>query len=275
VIDEGEACDDGHLLNSDANLCTFTCKLNICGDGLVHVGVEACDAGANNNDNTYGGCDTHCQLSDHCGDFVVQPPEECDLGANNGTDVTEIGGVPCDQTCRHAAKLCFLSSEVYEVSELGSAQGADFRCQALADASGLDNPAGFMAWISDDLSSPKTRFTPTDLPYVLPNGLRLAHHTAHLLTSGPLIGITITDQKQDLPYERVWTGTAPNGTRLDPPLDCQGWTSNSFQDSARVGLSGVDKQNVDEWDLWKSDRQWSTYKSVSCDFAFRLYCVEQ
>ena len=275
IMEAGEACDDGHLLNSDSNSCTFNCQINVCGDGLVHVGVEACDAGENNNDNTYGGCGTQCQLSDHCGDFTVQPPEECDLGTNNGTGLGEIGGVACDATCRHAAKLCFLSSEVYAVGDLGSALLADDRCQALADAAGFDNPNGFMAWVSDELSSPKTRFTPTTLPYVLPNGLRVAHHTAHLLSSGPLIGITHTDQHQDLPYQWVWTGTAPDGKRLDPPLDCQSWQSNSFKDTARVGLSGVDKQDADEWELWKYDHQWTAYKTVACDKKYRIYCLEQ
>ena len=36
-----EACDDGNESNADG--CTNDCALNVCGDGFVHAGVEACD----------------------------------------------------------------------------------------------------------------------------------------------------------------------------------------------------------------------------------------
>ena len=46
LIDPGEECDDGNRNATDA--CKPDCTLNVCGDGVVHIGVEACDDGARN-----------------------------------------------------------------------------------------------------------------------------------------------------------------------------------------------------------------------------------
>ena len=271
-----EACDDGYGLNSDTAACTLHCQLNICGDALVHLGVEDCDHGLNNNDSpdNYGGCGTDCHFTSYCGDGLIQGAEECDFGRDNGSGNTEIGGVACDDTCRYAAKLCFLSSAVHEASALGSAAKADALCRSAALAAGYDNPNAFMAWVSDDASSPATRFTPSPIPFVLPNGRRIANHSKQLFTTGPLIGITRTDQGEDLSKARVWTGTAANGALFDPNLDCQNWTSKGFADQARIGRSGVDEDDQDEFNQWKSQHHWTSYKTVSCQYQFHLYCFE-
>src|SRR5690349_6118545 len=41
VVDKGEQCDDGNLVDEDG--CTSTCELNVCGDGFLDQGVEECD----------------------------------------------------------------------------------------------------------------------------------------------------------------------------------------------------------------------------------------
>jgi cysteine-rich repeat protein len=65
----------------------------VCGDGLVHAGVEACDDG-----NAVDGdeCSNACAAAG-CGDGVVQMGEDCDLGANN----SETGA--CLPSCKSAA----------------------------------------------------------------------------------------------------------------------------------------------------------------------------
>ena len=39
----GEACDDGNTVNTDA--CLNSCKAARCGDAVVRTGVEECDDG--------------------------------------------------------------------------------------------------------------------------------------------------------------------------------------------------------------------------------------
>jgi cysteine-rich repeat protein len=41
VLDGGEECDDGNLIDQDA--CLATCKFNVCGDTFLNAGVEQCD----------------------------------------------------------------------------------------------------------------------------------------------------------------------------------------------------------------------------------------
>jgi len=277
VLDPGEACDQGHAKNSDSGACSLQCQKAVCGDGLVWAGKEDCDNGSDNNDALYGGCKTNCRLGPHCGDGVLNGPEECDLAAKNGTGEHTLDGVPCSATCRHAGLVTFLSSVAYTGAQLGSAYGADNKCRALAEQAGLDNAKNFRAWISDQVSSPATRFSPAvpGVPYVLLNGLRVANDRQHLMQSGPIVGITLTETGEHLLDARVWTNTTPGGMLEDPLLECKTWSSDFITDKGRVGRSGVDKQDLAEWQAWKSQLQWTSYVTRTCDSPNRLYCFEQ
>ncbi|HEY8380220.1 MAG TPA: DUF4215 domain-containing protein [Nannocystis sp.] len=79
-LDPGEACDDGNQDDQDA--CTVACELNVCGDGIVHLGVEECDDG---NDVDTDACTNACELA-ACGDGIVGPGEMCDDGNDIDTD---------------------------------------------------------------------------------------------------------------------------------------------------------------------------------------------
>ncbi len=87
--DTGEECDDGNDNDNDA--CTTACKTNVCGDGFVNSGVEACDSGSLNNrpcipeygrDCNY--CTSACRLSTvsggYCGDGIIQEPTDSPPG---------------------------------------------------------------------------------------------------------------------------------------------------------------------------------------------------
>lgn len=98
IVDPGEECDDGNRNNNDA--CTNSCRRNVCGDGIVHVGVEECDQGVNNGRRTctadYGSsclsCSTSCRhvasSGGFCGNGVREGSEQCDgtqgLGSCSG-----------------------------------------------------------------------------------------------------------------------------------------------------------------------------------------------
>ena len=59
----------------------------MCGDGVV-TPPEQCDLGAAMNTGDYGGCKADCTLAPFCGDRIVNGPEECD------------GTVNCDAACK-------------------------------------------------------------------------------------------------------------------------------------------------------------------------------
>ena len=102
-VDDGEECDEG-LANSDDASCTASCTLNVCGDGLTHLGVEACDDA--NDDNT-DDC-VSCQAAS-CGDgFTQLGVEACDDGDLDDLDA-------CHNDC-----------SAHVVQEL--ALGSDFTC---------------------------------------------------------------------------------------------------------------------------------------------------
>jgi len=88
-----EECDRGDE-NADDGACTLACKVNRCGDGLVHAGVELCDDGPDNDDN--GPCTPLC-APPSCGDGILQEPELCDNGDQNKAVPDGLGG--CSPQC--------------------------------------------------------------------------------------------------------------------------------------------------------------------------------
>ncbi|MGA2448664.1 MAG: DUF4215 domain-containing protein [Polyangiaceae bacterium] len=122
IIESGEQCDDGNTVSGDG--CSSTCQLEPgyycpapgqlckleCGDGVVESG-EQCDLGAQNGV-TGSGCTSTCNivpgyacpLAGHpcvklgqpttCGNGVLDPGEQCDLGSQNG-----VAGSGCTANC--------------------------------------------------------------------------------------------------------------------------------------------------------------------------------
>jgi cysteine-rich repeat protein len=79
VLDPDEECDLGSA-NSPTGACLpESCTLARCGDGEVREGVEACDDGGTA---AGDGCSPIC-AAEACGNGILDPEEECDLGAAN------------------------------------------------------------------------------------------------------------------------------------------------------------------------------------------------
>lgn len=212
----------------------------------------------NNNDNTYGGCTNTCQLGPHCDDGILNGPEECDLGEDNGSGEFPPASVKCDDGCRYDAKLVFLSSATYKGGELGGVEGADLKCQYLAGQAGFDKD-----------------FTKSELPYVRSDGVRIADNWIDLILNGPSEGITMTDGGQSLVGVYVWTGTAPSGKAFDANATCKAWSDSAANDKSRVGLTGVSPDQEAALMQWLVEKQWTNYTSFACDSSYRIYCFEQ
>jgi fibro-slime domain-containing protein len=106
-----------------------------CGDGIT-VADEECDCGTTgtgplpagcpgpNDDNTYGGCTTKCTWGGFCGDNIVNGPEECDEGPDNGT---QYGGSGCTLGCTkaHTCGDNVVDTAQGEECDLGAANGGN------------------------------------------------------------------------------------------------------------------------------------------------------
>lgn len=92
----GEKCDDG-VNSGQPGSCTTDCKdfvpLVSCGNGVVNP-PEQCDLGAGVNGTANSACDVHCRFK--CGNGFKDPGETCDNGVNDGS----YGG--CTSNCQIA-----------------------------------------------------------------------------------------------------------------------------------------------------------------------------
>jgi cysteine-rich repeat protein len=275
IIDPGEQCDDG-ADNSDTGVCTHKCLTATCGDGNVWAGVEECDLGdANSAD--YAGCSIQCTWNPRCGDGKVDPDHEnCDMAELNGSGKANEGEAPCSAACQWQARLVFLSSKTYD-GALGGVSGADLKCRALAQANGLVNASKYRAWLSDGLQSPLSRFdqiTLEGLPYALRNGKLVAADFTELVEDGPRTGIWITESGSPLFERLVWTNTTAFGEPFSPTNHCADWTASSMELFARVGRNAVATEQGPDWDVWRSERQWTSFLGERCNKFAHLYCFE-
>lgn len=274
-LDEGEECDLGLALNRDDGPCTQQCRLAYCGDGLVHVGEEACDLGDQNNDAVYGGCSVTCELGPRCGDELVQGPEECDLGPDEGAGTNE-HGVACTG-CRFHARLVFVTAAPTSAKIGGLAQ-ADATCQTAALAAGLDNSSGFIAWLSDVDDAAADRLAgganEPERPFVQRNGVPIADDLDALLDDGPQGGIVVTETGAPLLSVRVWTNTDLHGEVFDAATSCGGWTSSSAELFGRAGMNWVSEGNAALHAAWLIQGGWTSFSTEVCNLKAHLYCFE-
>ena len=85
IIECGEVCDDGNLINGDG--CDNDCNVtgSLCGNGIINAG-EVCDDGNMINGD---GCDNSCTITPLCGNSIVECGESCDDGNTTNGDGCE------------------------------------------------------------------------------------------------------------------------------------------------------------------------------------------
>ncbi|MGB1275776.1 MAG: DUF4215 domain-containing protein, partial [Nannocystaceae bacterium] len=246
-----EACDDGNASNQDA--CTNTCEIAACGDGLIEQGVEACDDA---NDDDSDACLTNCELA-VCGDGVVQAGvEECD------------GQINCNESCTRD-RFVFATNDVRQgsikemMSPLSGVEVADSICRTRANAAGLKGDSDFLAWLSDDETSPAKRFFHSPGRYVLPDGTVVANSWDDLTDGELQHPIDMTETEDSPEQNNAWTNTNPDGTRASND-SCDNWTSKEIDSKSLIGGTT------------KVDSEWTNrVLPVSCGHLAHLYCFEQ
>ncbi|MEQ1849639.1 MAG: DUF4215 domain-containing protein [Candidatus Peribacteraceae bacterium] len=93
ILDIGEQCDDGNLLNGDG--CSNKCQLEICGNSIVDRNEQCDDGNTKNSD----GCSAQCFI-EFCGDGILQEllSEQCD-------DKNTVNGDGCSSKCQKEVPL--------------------------------------------------------------------------------------------------------------------------------------------------------------------------
>ncbi len=140
---------------------------------------------------------------------------------------------------------------------LGGVAGADLKCNSLATAAGI--PGTYRAWISVAGTNAADRIT-SNGPWYLVGGQLVASTKGELVGGGRLKHGSDHDEKNihaPAAEDRVWTGTAPNGT-FDGP-ECGVWSGGG---QARVGEAEF------------SDGRWSSSTVEACGQVNRVYCFE-
>ena len=228
---DGAACDDG-------NPCTIddTCTNEAC------TGTPKCTSAPANAAPTCGSDGT------------------CDFACTTGY-------MRSGSSCVSPNKRVFLTAELWN-GNLGGVAGADAKCQAAATAAGVSGT--YMAWISDDSTSPSGRLAHATVPYELVDGTLVAASWTALTNQNLEHAIDMTETGETVVGSDVfyaWTASYDDGTMIDLGSTCSEWTTSAgdpnFDDQGYAG----DPSAVDGY--------WSDDGPIACDQMGPLYCFEQ
>jgi hypothetical protein len=138
--------------------------------------------------------------------------------------------------------------------QVGIAAG-DAICRARAAAGGLYFPDSFKAWLSDDDTDAKDRFSSG--AWIRLDGFLLASSIASLTDGALGTAIDRDELGQPVTLPLVWTGTLPTG--LFSLNNCLDWSN----DSGAAGTKGEPNNASGEW---------TADSTLFCDAVRRLYC---
>lgn len=178
---------------------------------------------------------------------------------------------PSIQVCQAGAcvptnrKIVFITSQTY-TGELGGLQGADAKCQTLANAAGLTGT--YRAWLSTQGINAIDRITDKLYPYTTLDGGLVANSINELIyfPQHPSSHIIIDEHDDSVLTQNrfVWTGTNPDGTTAQPLTNCDDWTSAL---GTKFGVAGNSEP------LGTGDWTYDIYSA--CNLHRSLYCFQQ
>jgi cysteine-rich repeat protein len=134
IVESGETCDDGNTVNGDG--CSNTCKVEtaVCGNGIVENG-ESCDDGNMVNGD---GCSNTCTVETMCGNGIVESGESCDDG-------NTVNGDGCSYTCKVEIAVCgngmVESGESCDDGNMVNGDGCNNNCTVQSGWSCTGNPS--------------------------------------------------------------------------------------------------------------------------------------
>jgi hypothetical protein len=142
---------------------------------------------------------------------------------------------------------------------LGGVSGADAQCKKFADQAKLGG--AWVAWLSDDTTSPAQRFVKSQIPYVLVGGDTIATDWTDLIDGTLAVPIDRDESGTQLATGsnvNVWTATQFSGVGV--ASHCMGFT---------VTTGWTPRGSA------ASTSEWSIDGPGGCDQMSRLYCFEQ
>lgn len=177
---------------------------------------------------------------------------------------------PCPSFC-NCDKIVFVSSQTY-TGNLGGLEGADAKCQALADAANIGYPRKFKAWLSAAKApksttevSPNTRFDiGQPYRYKRPDGKVVADSYAELV-SGQLQNRIDVDEFGQTRHGTVWTQTNFDGSAT-PNTESPGCQIFTTDDAKFSGSNGDNNY---------TDYRWTESERNFCNDTYHIYCFQQ
>lgn len=166
------------------------------------------------------------------------------------------GQPPPDGAVEGGAEKIIFATSSKQNGDLGGLSGADGICGDLAESAGLEGT--FKAWLSSSGQPAEERLAHAGVPYVRPDGTRVANNWNDLV-DGSLDAPINRDQDGEQISGDVWTGTRANGSTGDA-------TCGGFDSTGDIGVCGSSTAQ---------NGNWSDNIQPFCTSALRLYCVEQ
>lgn len=206
--------------------------------------------------------------------------------ANNAwTNGGGSGDIACDQPrrlycvesqlkCGNGSKCVFLYNQSLGAN-LGGLAGADATCQTAADASSNVAAGTYKAWLSTESIDASDRLTHASVPYILPNGNRIADDWNDL-TDGTLDRAICNTQfgmnsaSSPCFFLSVWTATDTAGN-FTGGGSCNGWTS----DAVAAGAVTVGNESATGAGWTASGTGYCKADQADERDTFKLYCFQQ
>ncbi len=200
-----------------------------------------------------------------CGDGWLDDGEDCDDG-------NLLVGDGCSHHCATESeppKWVFVTSSTIS-GAMGGLPGADAICQNLAEAADL--PGTYLAWLSDGVASPSSRFVQASTTYALVDGTPIADDWQDL-TDGSLAHAIDLTQAGGVPpagnhtcgADSVWSNVTAAGDVADAASHCEGWTA----------ADGI-QSHSGRWDLTTDEWSASCFGGgATCLWFSPIYCFAQ